>query len=388
MHTKIRFLFPMIAVVVLAGCGFATVSTTAATPGSTSAAGQTATVSEGVAPNLTGAAASLEADLETIYQSVSPSVVRIQVVENSAGRISTGASLVSGSGFVWDTSGHIVTNNHVVANAATVTVFFPDGTELPAKVTGTDPGADLAVIQVSTDSSLLKPVTMGDSNSVKVGQLAIVIGYPFALDSTMTYGIISGMSRLLPVSSSGGAYSIPDVIQTDAPINPGNSGGVLVDATGLVVGVPSANISSSGESAGIGFAIPSNIVSMEVPVLISSGSYPHAYLGISAGTLTSEIAQAMGLDPSTRGVLIVDVQAGGPAAKAGLRGSTKTVNIGGTPTPIGGDIITGADGKTIKEFEDLTAYTFLNKKIGDTMQVTYLRDGKSQTTTVTFTALT
>jgi 2-alkenal reductase len=230
-------------------------------------------------------------------------------------------------------------------------------------------------------------VTLGDSGTVKVGQLAVVIGYPFGLDSTMTSGIVSGLSRLLPVGASDGSglsYSIPDVIQTDAPINPGNSGGVLVDGQGAVIGVPSANISTSGSSAGVGFAIPSNIVKMVVPVLIASGRYPHAYLGISGGTLTPDLASAMGLDPATKGILVADIQSGGPADKAGLRGSTKDVTIKGLSATVGGDIITAADKTPIADFEDLIRYLFLNKTLGDTMQLTILRDGRIQTIDVTF----
>jgi S1-C subfamily serine protease len=337
-----------------------------------------------------GSTAALENNLESIFQNVSPSVVMVQVVENSTGASSSGSTIALGSGFVWDTNGDIVTNNHVVANTKSISVLFPDGTEASASVVGTDPGADLAVIHVSVDPAILKPVTLGDSDAVKVGQLAVVIGYPFGLNSTMTYGIISGVSRLLPVSApdgSGLSYSVPNVIQTDAPINPGNSGGVLLNDQGQVIGVPSANISTSGSSAGIGFAIPSNIVAMEVPTLISAGSYPHAYLGVSGGTLTSDIAQAMNLNPSTRGVLIVKVQSGSPAEKAGLRGSTKTVDVGGTQTPVGGDVIVAADGKPINGFEDLIGYLFLNKKTGDSVDLTILRDGQTQTITVTFAQL-
>jgi serine protease Do len=386
MNKTLRVLFLGITSVVLFGCAFLTSSTlTPVAPTQTPAPqGITAPVVSD------GAAAALENNLEAIYQQVSPSVVMIQVVENATGAAALGAPAVSGSGFVWDAAGHIITNNHVVANAKSITVVFVDGTTVSAQVTGTDPGADLAVIQVMADPAVLKPVTLGDSSAVKVGQLAVVIGYPFALDSTMTYGIVSGVARLLPVSPDGGngpSYSVPDVIQTDAPINPGNSGGVLVNDKGEVVGVPSANISTSGSSAGIGFAIPSNIVAMEVPTLISTGSFPHAYLGVSGGTLSPEIAAAMKLDPATKGILIVDVQSGGPAANAGLRGSTQKVDIGGIQTPIGGDIITAMDGKAITSFEDLIRYMFLNKKVGDTMQLTILRDGKTQTLEVTFTQL-
>jgi S1-C subfamily serine protease len=392
MNTSSKILLAVLTAGFLFGCSAVSTATPSASPSPSQTPAPTAVPATVAAPAAySGAAAALDQELEAIFQKVSPSIVEITVVQKagsgSSANSGSGPEVVSGSGFVWDTQGNIVTNNHVIQNAASILVSFPDGNEADATLVGADPGSDLAVIRVSLDPSLLPPVTLGDSSKVQVGQTAIVIGYPFGLDITMTYGIVSGVSRLLPVSASDGSglsYSIPDVIQTDAPINPGNSGGVLLNDLGEVVGVPSANISTSGSSAGVGFAIPSNIVSVEVPVLISTGSYPHAYLGIAGETLTSELASAMGLDPSTRGLLIDQVEKGGPADKAGLRGSTKTVTIRGLQANIGGDIITSADGQPINDFEDMIRYMFLNKKIGDTMQLTILRDGKSQTVELTF----
>jgi len=394
MSQRIRLPFLTLSAIVLFGCSLIAASVPTAAPTQTPATNPAAlpppaTVS---APAVADASVSAWNDrLEAIYRTVSPSVVQITVILKSANDPQSGsgasASVASGSGFVWDAQGYIVTNNHVVESAQSITVSFPDGTQSDAEVAGTDPGSDLAVIRVPVDPALLAPVTLGDSGTVKVGQLAVVIGYPFGLDSTMTSGIVSGLSRLLPVGASDGSglsYSIPDVIQTDAPINPGNSGGVLVDGQGAVIGVPSANISTSGSSAGVGFAIPSNIVKMVVPVLIASGRYPHAYLGISGGTLTPDLASAMGLDPATKGILVADIQSGGPADKAGLRGSTKDVTIKGLSATVGGDIITAADKTPIADFEDLIRYLFLNKTLGDTMQLTILRDGRIQTIDVTF----
>ena len=398
MKSKIQLIFSIALAVVLFGCGLITSAIPILTPANTAtpalATAPTPTPQAVLAPvSADAASAGLDLNLETIYKEVSPSVVLITVFQKSGSGSSSSSSsptVVSGSGFVWDSQGNIVTNNHVVENAASISVAFPNGGTYDAAIVGTDPGSDLAVIHITADPSVLKPVSLGDSSAVKVGQMAIVIGYPFGLDSTMTSGIVSGLSRLLPVNSSSGSglsYSIPDVIQTDAPINPGNSGGVLLNDLGEVIGVPSANISTSGSSAGVGFAIPSNIVKMEVPTLISSGSFPHAYLGISGGSLIPELATAMGLDPNTHGLLVADVQTGGPADKAGLRGSTKTVTIHGFQTTVGGDIITAADGNTINTFEDLIRYMFLNKVIGNKMQLTILRDGKTMTLDVTFTAL-
>jgi serine protease Do len=388
MKNTIRVSLGVFAAVILFGCGWLA-APAASSPAQTTAAAPTATLQ---APQAAGSPAlSADQNLEDLYRRVGVSVVQITVILRNTGTsfLGTGSapSVASGSGFVWDTQGNIVTNNHVVENAESLTVTFPDGTQADAKIIGTDPGSDLAVIRVAVDPALLVPVTLGDSSAVQVGQSAAVIGYPFGLDSTMTSGIVSGLSRLLPVSASDGSglsYSIPDVIQTDAPINPGNSGGVMVDDRGEVIGVPSANISTSGSSAGVGFAIPSNIVKMVVPVLISSGSYPHAYLGISGGTLTPDLASAMGLEPGTHGVLIASVQSGGAADKAGLIGSSKQVTIKGFSTMVGGDIITAADGNPIADFEDLIRYMFLNKTLGDTMQLTILRGTQTSTVEVAF----
>jgi 2-alkenal reductase len=219
---------------------------------------------------------------ESIYTQVNPSVVNVHVVE-SAPRNSSFQGLPGnpfgfsqqqptqqalGSGFVWDKQGDIVTNNHVVAGASQIDVAFSDGTSVPATVVGTDPNSDLAVINVKVDSSLLKPVTLADSSTVKVGEIDIAIGNPYGLAGTMTQGIVSAMGRSLPVQSSSGSsgptYSIPDIIQTDAAINPGNSGGVLLDTNGQVIGVTAAIQSPVDANAGIGFAIPSNIVNTVV----------------------------------------------------------------------------------------------------------------------------
>jgi S1-C subfamily serine protease len=393
MNQRLRIGLIGLTTAVLFGCSFLAAPSGVQTPSAPTSPASSA-VTEPAPVVADGAAAALEHNLEATYQQVSPSVVQIEVIQKpgsgSSSSGSNGSSLVSGSGFVYDSSGDIVTNNHVITDAQTILVFFPDGTQVEANLVGADPGSDLAVIHVTADPSLIQPVTLGDSSTVKVGQLVVVIGYPFGLDSTMTYGIVSGVSRLLPVSSADGSglsYSIPDVIQTDAPINPGNSGGVLVDDLGEVIGVPSAGISASGDSAGVGFAIPSNIVKMEVPTLIGSGSYPHAYLGISGATLSPEVASAMGLDPKTRGVLIDRVQTGGPASNAGLLGSTKNATIFGIPAAVGGDVIVAADGQTIASFDDLIRYMFMNKKIGDTMQLTVLRGTQTITVEVHFTPL-
>jgi serine protease Do len=343
-----------------------------------------------------GAVAALEGVLEQVYAQVNPSVVNIQVSET----VDTSSLIPQipgfqfqvpqgpqtqqalGSGFIWDKEGHIVTNNHVVDGATKITVTFYDGTTVPAEVVGTDPDSDLAVIQVDVPADQLQPVQVADSTQVKVGELAIAIGNPFGLQNTMTLGIISALERTLPAQSStaeGQYYSIPDIIQTDAPINPGNSGGVLVDETGRVIGVTAAIESAVQSNAGIGFVIPSNIVQKVVPALIQTGSYDHPYIGISGTSLTPELAEAMGLEASQRGGLVIDVTPDSPAEDAGLRGSDRQVDIEGQQARVGGDVIVAVDGQPVKEFDDLIAYLARYTEVGQTITLTVLRDGKEQT---------
>ena len=337
----------------------------------------------------------LQSTYEQIYQRVNPSVVNIQVVEQaSSGNLGGGfgsnvPQQALGSGFVWDTAGHIVTNNHVVAGASSITVTFWDGTVATAKLVGADLNSDLAVIQVNVPASKLTPVQVADSTKVKVGQLAIAIGNPFGLQGTMTHGIISGLSRTLPVgldnqnAQQGPTYSIPDIIQTDAAINPGNSGGVLLDDQGSLIGVTAAMASAAGSSSGVGFVIPSAIVVKVVPSLITTGTYQHPWLGISGTTLNSDLVQAMNLPQNQQGALVVDVTPNGPAAKAGLLGSSQSATINGQQTPVGGDIITAINGQPVKSFEDMVSYLFDNTQVGQTVTLTILRNGQEQQVQVT-----
>jgi serine protease Do len=332
---------------------------------------------------------------QNVYSAVNPSVVTIQISAPASassrnfgfGGQGNGSGSGSqqvvptaeGSGFVWDMNGHIVTNNHVVEGASVISVTFADGKTATAKLTGTDPNSDLAVIQVNVDASELHPVNVGDSTKVVVGQMVVAIGNPFGLGNTMTTGIVSAISRSIQAGSSNSAnsgaptFSIPDVIQTDAAINPGNSGGVLVDLNGLVIGVPSQIESASGSNSGVGFAIPSAVLKKVVPSLIQSGSASHSYLGISGTTLTADINNTLKLPADTKGVLVVDVVANGPAAKAGVAGSQMDAN--GNPTSAG-DVITAVDGKTVTRFEDLVSYLFNNTQPGQVVTLTVLRDGK------------
>jgi S1-C subfamily serine protease len=294
-----------------------------------------------------------------------------------------------GSGFVWDKEGHIVTNNHVVDGAVEIEVTFSDGTSVPAELVGADPYSDLAVIKVDIAADALTPIQVADSDQVKVGELAIAIGNPFGLDGTMTVGIVSALGRTLPASQGfglGPTFSIPDVIQTDAPINPGNSGGVLVDDRGTLIGVPTAIESPVGANAGIGFAVPSNNVTRVVPILIEEGAYQHAYLGISGTALIPEMAEAMDLDSMQRGALVTEVVPGGPAEEAGLRGSDRQVEIDGQPISIGGDVIIAIDGGRVREMDDLIAYLTGKTSVGQKVTLTVLRDGKEADIDVTLGA--
>jgi serine protease Do len=343
--------------------------------------------------------AAYESTLESIYTTVSPQVVNISVLTPATtGNIQTFPgfnnqqsqpqySSALGSGFIWDTNGDIVTNNHVVDGATKIDVTFSDGTTIPATVVGQDPYSDLAVIKVNVSADMLHPVTMADSTQLKVGEIAIAIGNPYGFEGSMTVGTVSGLGRDLPSSttsqSTGATYSIPDVIQTDAAINPGNSGGVLVNDLGQVIGVTSALESSSGSSSGIGFAIPAEIVSQVVPSLISTGKYDHPYLGISGTDMNPDIAQAMNLPADTRGALVETVVAGGPASNAGLQGSNTVVTINGVQGTVGGDIITTIDGQTIGSMSDIIAYLAIHTQVGQTVTLTILRNGQSQSVKVT-----
>ena len=312
--------------------------------------------------------------LEAVYQDVSPSVVFIFVeYPGVAG---------AGSGFVWDKDGHIVTNNHVVSEGGEtpnlILVTFKDGTRAKATIVGRDPQSDLAVIKVDVPAEILKPVKTGDSDTLRVGQRVEAIGNPYGYEQgwTMTEGIISALGRTLPTANS--PFSIPQVIQTDAAINPGNSGGPLLDDSGRVIGVNSAIKSEVRANAGIGFAIPVNLVKRVVPVLISQGKFEHPWVGISGTTLTSDLAQAMGLPASQRGALIIKVVGGSPADKAGLHGSSKETKVLGMTEEVGGDVIVAVDGHPVTKMADLMVYLEEHKSPGDTIDLTVLRDGKEK----------
>ena len=274
-----------------------------------------------------------------------------------------------GSGFVYDNKGHIVTNNHVVGNAKIVDITFVDGNRYTANVTGTDIFSDIAVIEIVENNLSqfppLKPLIIGNSSALEVGEQTIAIGNPFGLVGTMTTGIVSQTGQIIEDPETG--FSIPNAIQTDALINPGNSGGPLLNMNGQVIGINTAGFS------GIGLAIPSNAITRIVPALIEKGNYTHPWLGLTAATLTSDLAESVeGLERNFKGVLIDSIVKHGPADKVGLNGSV-TDQYG---EKHGGDVITAGDGRNVIKMEDLISYLEEQKKVGDKITLTIYRNGQ------------
>ncbi len=331
-----------------------------------------------VLPNAPDPAASDNA-LVVMYSQVLPGVVSI----------STGQAL--GSGFVFDSNGHIVTNQHVIDGAnGEVEVAFPSGYKAYGTVIGSDADADVAVIQVDVPADQLHPLAIGDSSQLEVGQTVVAIGNPFGLNGTMTVGIVSGLGRsqVAHASPEGGYFSTADIIQTDAAINPGNSGGPLFNMDGEVVGVNQSirtdNINqTTGNTvnSGVGFSISINLVKRVAEALIRDGKYDYPFLGISSrDDLPLAVIEALGLNTYT-GAYVVSVTPGGPADQAGILGGSKPTSINGLQA--GGDLITAIDGRPIATFDQLLSYLLTNKSPGDTVVLTILRDGQTQDVTVT-----
>ena len=332
-----------------------------------------------------------------VYERVSPSVVHIRVVQRVAGgqmpRIDIPGWPESptppddfyqqgqGSGFVWDSDGHIVTNYHVVQDAERVEVTFLDGTRVTAEVVGSDPDSDLAVLKVDAPASGLHPVSLGDSDALFVGQRAIAIGNPFGQEWTLTTGVISALGRV--IQSGVSQFSIPEMIQTDAAINPGNSGGPLLDRDGRVIGVNTMIISQWQSSSGVGFAVPVNVVRQVVPVLIAEGRYAYAWLGVVGQDLSREAAEAMELAPDQRGALVIEVTEGGPAENAGLHGAGETIRIDGAEARIGGDVIIAIEDHAVTGMDDLIVYLVKETRPGQDVTLRVLREGREQQIDVT-----
>ena len=301
--------------------------------------------------------------LTQIYNQTKRSVVLIS--------IPTPLGRGTGSGFVYDSDGRIITNNHVVEGAENIQVTFIDGTIVRATLVGRDPYVDLAVIDVDIPEDRLRPVKLGNSSELLVGEQVVAIGNPFGLEDSMTAGIVSAVGRQM---EAPGRYAIVDVIQTDAAINPGNSGGPLLNMRGEVVGMNTAILSETRQFSGIGFAIPSDTIKREVPSLIETGSYQHPYLGIVGMDIMPAIRELMELGEETRGALVVEVTKDGPADKAGLRGGTTDAVVEGTRVKIGGDVIIGVDGQTVRSLYDLVFYLERYRKPGETITLTLIRE--------------
>jgi len=337
-----------------------------------------------VAPVVDEPANALEGQVVAVYESAGPAVVNISTIVIAYDFFMRAMPQEggTGSGFVYDTEGHIVTNYHVVENAEELTVTLADGEIYPAEVVGVDPSNDLAVIRVEADA-LPQPVPLGGSDDLRVGEFVVAIGNPFGLDRTLTVGVISSLGRV--IQGPDGRF-IGEAIQTDAAINPGNSGGPLLDLEGRVIGVNSQIISPSRASAGIGFAVPVDTVKRVVPQLIDQGRYAHPWLGVQPLSLTPDRARAFREDVTVdEGLLLVEVVRDGPAERAGLRGGDQIVRLGNFQIALGGDIITAIDGELVTDLQELTVYLETQTQVGDTVEVTYVRDGVEERVPVTLT---
>jgi len=351
-----------------------TVTAPAATTAAPSAAPSTSTGSSSAQQQ-----ASSQLSVGEIYSRYSDSVVEIDVA-TSGGQAypfgGSGQAEAQGTGFVYDTQGHIVTNQHVVDGATNITVTFADGSTYKATLVGQDASTDLAVIKIDALASRLHPVTLGDSDKVEVGDGVVAIGDPFGLDNTVTSGIVSALGREITAPDNS---PIENAIQTDAAINHGNSGGPLFDLRGEVIGVTAQIHSDSGDNAGVGFAIPSNTVKSVAAQLISSGTAKHALLGVRVQTIPSSAAAQLGVPA---GVAVESVESGSGASRAGLHGSTGRRTIAGVRYPTGGDVLTYADGQKVATAEQLRAVIDSHKP-GEVISVTYVRGGTSHSVKVT-----
>ncbi len=335
-----------------------------------------------------------ERRLVDLYRRVNPAVVSLDVVVDQSAGLPPGHPPITpdgpsgqGSGFLYDDQGHIVTNHHVIAGALQIQVRFANGATVIADLVGSDPDSDLAVIKVNSLPAGVRPLPLGNSEELQVGQTAVAIGSPFGERNTLTVGVISGLGRTLRgPARSVGSFSIPNVIQTDAAINPGNSGGPLLNLRGEVIGVNTAIAVSLGgrDFEGVGYAVPAQTVARVVPALIKQGRYDHPWLGISMTTVDTLFANRFGL-AINRGVLVGTVQEGSPAAAAGLRGGSTTATYRGLPVRIGGDIIIACNGSPIFSSDQLVGMIDL-LKVGDQVVLTVQRGSEQLDVTVTLAA--
>ena len=321
--------------------------------------------------------AELQEALISVYDAASPAVVHITVrgtVENAF--MQPVPVEGSGSGFLYDREGHIVTNYHVIEDADEITISFGGEECCPAEIVGVDPSTDLAVLRVD-QLGLPEPLPLGDSDALRVGQFVVAIGNPFGLDQAMTFGIVSALERV--IQSPDGRF-VGEAIQTDAAVNPGNSGGPMLSLSGEVVGVTSQIISPVRGSSGVGFAISASTVRRVVPSLIATGRFPHPYLGLSGFGLIPEVRQLFRANdvalPFEEGILITSIEAASPADFAGLRAGFDRLTVGAFELRVGGDIILAIDGQRVASMLELTVYLDVATSVGQTVEVTILRDGE------------
>lgn len=334
------------------------------------ASSPTITSSSGVGAQLPLISTDLEESLVALYERVNPSVVSIFIYD--ARNLLAG----SGSGFVLDSDGHIVTNNHVVTGASGLEVVFPGSERRRAELVGSDIDSDLAVIRVDSLPEGVLPLPLGDSRAVRVGQFAVAIGSPFGEAGSLSLGIVSGLGRSLTsdrLAEGGGRYSLPQVIQTDAAINPGNSGGPLLNLAGEVIGVNSAIRTSTGTNSGVGFSIPVNAVRRVAPALIADGVYRYPYMGIRMDELDLEAQQALGL-PQSAGAYVTDVSPGTPAQAAGIRGGSVDATTGAITAT--GDLIIAVDGQPVNNPDDIISFLVFETEVGQTITLTVIRGGE------------
>jgi S1-C subfamily serine protease len=344
--------------------------------------------------NATTSTSDSSLSLKAIFKQVQNSIVQITskapIPTSDPSNPQAQNATALGSGFIYDKQGRIITNNHVVGDAKIVDVTFLDGNRYTAKVIGADIYSDIAVVQIQNatqqqrPSLLSKPLAIGNSSKLEVGDPVIAIGNPFGLSDTLTTGIVSGVGRLLPSAGAAG-FSIPNAIQTDAPINPGNSGGPLLNMQGQVVGINTAILSGTGGFSGLGFAVPSNTISKVVPMLIQKSTYPHPYLGAKIATLTSDILQNVTGLPATsnfKGAYVDTITKNGPADKAGIHGSTTDQY---SKRHIG-DIVVAVDSHPIVRSDDLISYIEQHKSVGDSVTLTVYRNGHKLDLKTTLTA--
>jgi len=306
---------------------------------------------------------SLQADLIAVYKQTNPAVVYIVIPD-----------VGSGSGFVYNADGYIVTNNHVVEDGSSYEVAFANGDRQSAQLIGYDADSDLAVLKVDQPPDGIRPLTLAADDSLQVGQFVAAIGNPFGEQGSMSFGIVSGLDRSLQSqrTASGNSYSLPEVIQTDAPINPGNSGGPLLNLDGEVVGINSAIATTTGANSGVGFAIPVSAIRRVVPALIKNGKYVYSYMGATFDDEVSLDEQTTYGLSQTQGAYVISVTPNSPAAKAGLIGAN-------TRSGWGGDLIIAIDDQSVSNFEDLNSYLIFHTAAGQTIKLTVLRNGQKLT---------